>query len=118
MALLLCGLSMLPFESRGAAEDCAEALAPQRCQANLLGWRSCQDVADGKRRDCLSRYTPPLSCQRQRDAKRCEALVAAQASCEGMLGAQRRVCIDERLPAEACGRGAGCERPPGLPLAE
>lgn len=135
MGLLLCGLSAFPLAGWGAKDDCADAVAPQRCQAHLQGLRSCLDLPEARRRTCLAYYTPPLSCQRQRDAKRCEALLAAQSSCEGMLGAQRRACVDERLPSAPCAargqrpcavddaacdagrRRDGCGRP-SLPLDE
>ncbi|WP_434631735.1 hypothetical protein [Chromobacterium sp. CV08] len=105
--------------SAQADDDCGRAVAPQRCQIHRQGLLSCQDLAEPRRRACLAYYTPPLSCQRQRDARRCEALLAAQASCEGMLGAARRQCLDERLPPVDCARAqapcpaddAACDRP-------
>ncbi|WP_160309847.1 hypothetical protein [Chromobacterium subtsugae] len=112
------GLLLFCLQARAAAdEDCGRAVAPQRCLLHQQGLRSCLDLAESRRRACLSYYTPPLSCQRQRDAKRCEALLAAQASCEGMTGASRRQCVDERLPAGDCPRSAQpCPKP--LPLAD
>ncbi|STB70395.1 Uncharacterised protein [Chromobacterium violaceum] len=128
IGLLLCGLLALPLAGWAAKDECAGAVAPQRCQAHLQGLRSCLDLPEAGRRGCLAYYTPPLGCQRQRDARRCEALMAAQSSCEGMLGAPRRACVDERLPPAACsarggqpcaaddaacaaGRRDGCRRP-------
>ncbi|PRP72574.1 hypothetical protein BUE93_00635 [Chromobacterium amazonense] len=112
---LRAGLGLLLFCQYGYAaapaidDDCSRAVAPQRCQLHRQGLRSCQDLGESRRRTCLAYYTPPLNCQRQRDAKRCEALVAAQTSCEGALGAARRKCVDERLPAAGCSRGQpGC----------
>ncbi|QEL57195.1 hypothetical protein [Chromobacterium paludis] len=104
-AAMMLSLGLLCGQAPAAAEgDCSQAIAPQRCQLYRQGALSCQDLDSARRRDCLAYYTPPLNCQRQRDAKRCEALVAAQASCEGAVGQARRQCVNERLPGADCAR--------------
>lgn len=102
MKLLLAAttslLLALPAFAESAADDCARARDPARCEARQAALKTCGEKRGAERRACLDASIPPVDCSKAQNPQRCEAAQKAKEVCKGKSGKQLKKCLREEQP--------------------
>ena len=95
---VLLALLALPALAESAADDCAKARDPGRCEARQAALKSCGQKRGAEKRACLDASMPPVDCRKAQDPQRCEAAQKAKDFCKGKTGTALKKCLREEQP--------------------
>lgn len=99
MLLLLAGaLLALPACAQSAADDCARARDPVRCEARQAALKNCSEKRGAERRACLDASIPPVDCSKAQNPQRCEAAQKAKEICKDKTGKALKKCLRDEQP--------------------
>ena len=97
-AAVLLSLPALPALPESAADDCARARDPGRCEARQAALKACGEKRGVERRACLEAAMPPPDCSKSDNPQRCEAIQKAKDLCKGKTGTALKKCLREEQP--------------------
>lgn len=99
MLILATGaLFALPAIAQSAADECARARDPVRCEARQAALKNCADKRGAEKRACLEASIPPADCSKASNPQRCEAIEKAKEVCKGKAGKQLKKCLRDEQP--------------------
>ena len=78
-----------------AADYCARARDPERCEARQAALKSCGEKRGIEKRACLEASIPPADCGKTRNPQACEASQNAKEACSGKTGKELKKCLRE-----------------------
>lgn len=96
LAGALLAVAALPAPAQSAADQCALARDPVRCEARQAALKTCADKRKAEKQSCLDTHLPPPDCSRAPDPSRCEATRDAQEACRGKSGRELRQCLRDQ----------------------
>ena len=98
--LLLAGALLAPaaLAETTAADDCARARDPARCEARQAVLKACGEKHGLERRACLEAGMPPPDCGKSANPQACEAAQKARDLCKGKTGKALKACLREESP--------------------
>lgn len=91
-------LLALTAPAQSAADPCAAARDPVRCEARQAALKTCAAKRGAERQKCIEAGTPPPDCRRSQDPPRCEAEQRAREICREKAGKELRQCLRDALP--------------------
>ncbi|MDP3515328.1 MAG: hypothetical protein Q8S20_21505 [Sulfuritalea sp.] len=91
-------LLTLPALAQPAAEPCARARDPLRCEAREAALKTCAAKRGAEKSICLEAAMPPPDCRRAPDPRRCAAGQKAAEICRGKAGSELRQCLRKQQP--------------------
>lgn len=91
-------LLSLPALAESAADDCARARDPGRCEARQAALKACSEKRGAEKRACLDAAMPPVDCGKSQDPARCEAAQKAKDFCKGKSGKALKKCMRDEQP--------------------
>lgn len=91
-------LLQLPAFAQSAADECARARDPVRCEARQEALRTCSEKRGAERRACLDASIPPPDCSKAKNPQNCEAAQKAKEICKGKTGADLKKCMRDEQP--------------------
>ena len=91
-------LLSLPACAQSAADFCAKARDPVRCEARQAALKNCADKRGAERRACLDASIPPVDCSKASNPQRCEAAQKAKEVCKGKTGKELKKCLRDEQP--------------------
>jgi len=94
----LFALFAVPAAAESAADDCARARDPARCEARQAALKACGEKRGLERRACLDAAMPPPDCGKSKDPAKCEAAQKAKDLCKGKTGKALKACLREEAP--------------------
>ena len=83
----------LPSVAIAAAEECAMARDPVRCEARQAAIKTCADKRGAAKTSCLEANMPPIDCTQHSNPAKCEATERAKEICRDKTGAQQKHCL-------------------------
>ena len=86
-------LSWLPAFAQSAADDCARARDPVRCEARQAALKACSEIRGKEKAACLDASMPPVDCSQAQNPHKCEAAQKAKEVCKGKTGKQLKQCM-------------------------
>jgi len=98
LALAAGALLSLPASAQSAADDCAKARDPGRCEARQAALKACGEKRSAEKRACLEASMPPVDCSKAQDPRRCEAAQKAKDFCKGKTGTALKKCLRDEQP--------------------
>lgn len=98
LALVAGALLALPAAAQSAADYCAKARDPVRCEARQAALKSCAEKRGAERRACLDASIPPVDCSKAQNPQRCEAAQKAKELCKGKTGKELKKCLRDEQP--------------------
>ena len=98
LTLAAAALFSLPAVADNAADDCARARDPGRCEARQAALKACSKKRGSEKRACLDASMPPVDCSKSREPAKCEAAQKAKDLCKGKTGKQLKQCLREEQP--------------------
>ena len=63
-ALAIGALLSLPASAQSAADYCAKARDPERCEARQAALKNCAEKRGAEKRACLEASIPPVDCSK------------------------------------------------------
>lgn len=103
-ALAAGALLALPAPARSAADSCAAARDPVRCEARQTALKTCATMRGKEKQNCIQANMPPVDCRRTQDPPRCEAEQKAREICRGKTGKLLKQCLRDWLPPRTSGK--------------
>jgi hypothetical protein len=97
-ALLTGVLLAWPAWAESAADFCARARDPVRCEARQAALKACAEKHGAARRACLDASIPPVDCSKTQNPQRCAAAQQAKEVCQGKTGKELRKCLRDEQP--------------------
>jgi hypothetical protein len=94
-------LLALPAAAQSAADYCARARDPARCEARQAALKTCGEMRGPEKQACLDAGIPPVDCSRSKDPQHCEAAQKAKEICKGKLNKELKKCLREEQPRKA-----------------
>ena len=94
--------------AQSAADHCARARDPVRCEARQSALMTCSEKRGAEKRACLEAGIPPVDCSKAQNPQRCEAAQKAKEVCRGKAGKALKKCLREEQPRK---KKAGTPRP-------
>ncbi len=91
-------LLALPALAQSAADYCAKARDPSRCEARQAALKNCGEKRGVARRVCLEASIPPVDCSKAQNPQQCEAAQKAKEICQGRTGKELKKCLREEQP--------------------
>ena len=91
-------LLSLPACAQSAADYCAKARDPVRCEARQAALKTCSEKRGAEKRACLEASIPPVDCSKSKDPQRCEAAQKAKEVCQGKTGKDLKKCLRDEQP--------------------
>jgi hypothetical protein len=91
-------LLALPALAQSAADYCARARDPVRCEARQAALKTCSEKRGAERRACLDASIPPVDCSKAQNPARCEAAQKAKEICKGKTGKELKKCLRDESP--------------------
>jgi len=91
-------LFSLPTLAQSAADYCARARDPVRCEARQAALKTCGEKRGAEKRACLEASIPPVDCSKAQNPQHCEAAQKAKEICKGKTGKQLKKCLREENP--------------------
>lgn len=88
----------LPVLAESAADDCALARDPTRCEARQAALASCSEMHGTYKRACLEAALPPVDCGKSKNPARCESAQKAREACKGLTDQALRTCKQDQMP--------------------
>lgn len=99
LLMLVAGaLLALPALAQSAADYCARARDPVRCEARQAALKNCAEKRGAEKRACLEASIPPVDCGKAQNPPRCEAAQKAKEICKGKTGKELKKCLRAELP--------------------
>jgi hypothetical protein len=99
LLMLVAGaLLALPALAQSAADDCARARDPGRCEARQAALKACGEKHGIERRACLDASMPPVDCSKAQNPQSCEAAQKAKDVCKGKTGKALNKCLRDEQP--------------------
>lgn len=98
LALAAAALLSLPAFAQSAADHCAKARDPARCEARQAALKTCAEKRGKERRACLDAHIPPVDCSKAQNPQRCEAAQKAKEVCKGKTGKELKKCLRAEQP--------------------
>jgi hypothetical protein len=98
LTLAASALLSLPALAQSAADYCAKARDPVRCEARQAALKNCAEKRGLERRTCLEASIPPVDCSKAQNPQRCEAAQKAKEVCQGKTGKALKQCLREEQP--------------------
>ena len=98
LTMVAGALLALPAFAQSAADYCAKARDPVRCEARQAALKSCGEKRGVEKRACLEASIPPVDCSKSQDPQRCEATQKAREVCKGKAGKALKKCLREEQP--------------------
>lgn len=87
-----------PAIAQSAADECARARDPSRCEARQAALKSCGGKRGIERQVCLEAAMPPPDCSKSDTPDRCEAIQKAKDVCKGKTGKALKKCLKDERP--------------------
>jgi len=91
-------LLALPAFAQSAADYCAKARDPVRCEARQAALKNCGEKRGAERRACLDASIPPVDCSKAQNPQGCEAAQKAKEVCKGKTGKELKKCLRDEQP--------------------
>lgn len=91
-------LPWLPAFAQSAADDCARARDPVRCEARQAALKTCSELRGAERHACLDASMPPVDCSQAQNPQKCEAAQKAKEICKGKTGKELKKCMRDEQP--------------------
>ena len=98
LTLAAGALLVLSAPAQSAADPCAAARDPVRCEARQAALKTCAAKRGTERQKCIEAGMPPPDCRRTQDPPRCEAEQRAKEICRGKAGRELKQCLRDTLP--------------------
>lgn len=98
LALAAGALLSLPALAQSAADTCAKARDPVRCEARQAALKNCADKRRAEKQACLEASIPPVDCRRAQNPQSCEAAQKAKEICKGKTGKELKACLRDEQP--------------------
>ncbi len=98
LTLAAGALLALSAPAQSAADPCAAARDPVRCEARQAALKTCAAQRGAERQRCVEAGMPPPDCRRTQDPQRCEAEQRANQICRGKAGRELKQCLRDALP--------------------
>lgn len=98
LVLTASALLSLPAFAQSAADYCAKARDPARCEARQAALKACGEKRGIERRACLDASMPPVDCGKAQNPQRCEAAQKAKEVCKGKTGKELKQCLRDEQP--------------------
>lgn len=98
LTLAAGALLALPAFAQSAADYCAKARDPVRCEARQAALKSCAEKRGAERRACLDASIPPVDCSKAQHPQACEAAQKAKEVCKGKTGKELKKCLRDEQP--------------------
>lgn len=98
LALAAGALLALPVPALSAADPCAAARDPVRCEARQAALKTCAAKRGTEKQKCIEAGLPPPDCRRTQDPPRCAAQQRAHEICRGKAGRALKQCLRDALP--------------------
>ena len=98
LALIATALLSLPACAQSAADHCAKARDPARCEARQAALKTCAEKRGAEKRACLDASIPPVDCSKAKNPQRCEAAQKAKEVCKGKAGKELKKCLRDEQP--------------------
>ncbi|MDK9703950.1 MAG: hypothetical protein OEL20_12510 [Sulfuritalea sp.] len=98
LALAASALLALPAFAQSAADYCAKARDPVRCEARQAALKNCADKRGKEKQACLEAGIPPPDCSRAQNPGRCEAAQKAREICKDKTGKELKKCLRDEQP--------------------
>lgn len=86
-------LFWLPAFAQSAADDCARARDPVRCEARQTALKACSEKRRAEKDACLEAGMPPVDCSKSKNPRDCEAAQKAREVCKGKTGKDLKKCM-------------------------
>lgn len=93
LTLAAGALLWLPAGAQSAADDCARARDPVRCEARQAALKVCADKRRAEKEACLEASMPPVDCRQAQNPQKCAAAQKAREICKGKAGKQLKQCM-------------------------
>lgn len=87
-----------PACAESAADDCARARDPVRCEARQAMLKACSEKRGAERRVCLDASIPPPDCSKSKNPQDCAAAQKAREICKGKAGKELKKCMRDEQP--------------------
>ena len=91
-------LFSLPALAQSAADYCAKARDPVRCEARQAALKNCAEKRGAEKRACLEASIPPVDCSKAQNPQACEAAQKAKEVCRGKTGKELKKCLRDEQP--------------------
>jgi len=98
LMLAVAALPWLPAFAQSAADDCARARDPGRCEARQAALKICADKRGAEKSACLEANMPPVDCSQAQHPQKCEAAQRAREICKGKTGKELNKCMRDEQP--------------------
>ncbi len=98
LTLAAGALLALPALAQSAADSCAAARDPVRCEARQVALKTCAAKRGSEKQSCIEANMPPPDCRRTQDPPRCEAEQRAREICRGKAGKELKQCLRDAQP--------------------
>lgn len=98
IALMAGALLSLPALGQSAADYCASARDPVRCEARQAALKTCGEKRGAEKRACLEASIPPVDCSKAQNPQRCEAAQKAKEVCKEKTGKDLKKCLRDEQP--------------------
>lgn len=95
---IAASLLALPALAQSAADDCAKARDPVRCEARQAALKNCGEKRGAEKRACLDASIPPVDCSKAQNPQRCEAAQKAKQVCKDKTGKELKKCLRDEQP--------------------
>ena len=83
----------LPACAESAADDCARARDPVRCEARQEVLKTCSEKRGAEKRACLDAGMPPPDCSKAKNPPDCDAAQKAKEICKDKTGSDLKKCM-------------------------
>ncbi len=87
-----------PACAESAADDCARARDPVRCEARQAMLKACSEKRGAERRVCLDASIPPPDCSKSKNPQDCAAAQKAREICKAKAGKELKKCMRDEQP--------------------
>jgi len=98
LMLATAALPWLPAFAQSAADDCARARDPVRCEARQAALKACSEMRGKEKAACLDASMPPVDCSRAQNPRKCEAAQKAKEICKDKTGKELKKCMRDEQP--------------------
>lgn len=98
LMLAAAAFPWLPAFAQSAADDCAQARDPVRCEARQAALKACSEKRRAEKEVCLEASMPPVDCSKTKNPQNCEAAQKAREVCKGKTGRELKICMRDEQP--------------------
>ena len=109
LTLAASALFALPALAQSAADGCARARDPMRCEARQAALKNCAKLRGAEKRICLEAGIPPADCSKASNPQKCEVAQKARDICRDKTGKELKKCLRDEQPRK---KKAAKKRPP------